>query len=657
MSTQSKSGENPFERAQNNRAVLAEFAVFKNRYLAGLRTIKESPARAAWARNVDMSIRRLPENLVNRIAAGEVVERPASALKELVENAVDSGARNIAVRLSAGGIDLIEVSDNGCGMSPADMALALERHATSKLPDEDIELVATLGFRGEALPSIASVSTLTLESRVGNVEGWRRVVNHGVLTGEGPAALPSGTRVRVENLFGKVPARRKFLRSPRAEYAAALDTIKRLAMARPDIGFTVEHDGRRVLSVQPDMERPERVAALTSAELIDNSVGLDFQREGVRLGGIASLPTYNRGVADHQFLFVNGRPVKDKLLIGAVRGAYAEMLARDRHAVVALFLDLPLTEVDVNVHPAKTEVRIREPALIRGMIVSGLRHALDQSGFRAVQRPAADALAAWQQEPVRTVQGDIFASPRPAYQNNYAPAFPSLAEKRSSFADLAQIEGEDLAPLMGRAAAATEAVPESRQHPLGVARGQVANTYIVAEAEDGLVIVDQHAAHERLVLERMRKAMAQTGGAVPSQTLLLPQVVELDEPACDRLEARLEELSAFGLELERFGPGAMLVRATPAMLGGGDAKALVEDLADDLAAYDQALSLKERIDHVAATMACHGSVRAGRVLSVPEMNALLREMEVTPHSGQCNHGRPTWVKLALGDVEKLFGRK
>ncbi len=604
-----------------------------------------------------MSIRRLPENLVNRIAAGEVVERPASALKELVENAVDSGATIISVRLGAGGIDLIEVTDNGCGMSPTDMALALERHATSKLPDEDIELVSTLGFRGEALPSIASVSMLTLESRVGNAEGWRRVVDHGVLTGEGPAALPSGTRVRVENLFGKVPARRKFLRSTRAEYAAALDTIKRLAMARPDIGFTVEHDGRRVLSVQPDMERPERVASLTSAELIDNSVGLDFQREGVRLGGIASLPTYNRGVADHQFLFVNGRPVKDKLLIGAVRGAYAEMLARDRHAVVALFLDLPPTEVDVNVHPAKTEVRFREPSLIRGMIVSGLRHALDQSGFRAVQHPAADALAAWQQEPVRTSQGDIFANPRTAYQNHYATAFPSLAEKRNSFGDLGQIEGEDLAPLMGRAATATEAVPESRQHPLGVARGQVANTYIVAEAEDGLVIVDQHAAHERLVLERMRKAMAQAGGAVPSQALLLPQVVELDEPACDRLEARLAELSAFGLDLERFGPGAMLVRATPAMLGGGDAKALIEDLADDLAAYDQALSLKERIDHVAATMACHGSVRAGRVLSVPEMNALLREMEVTPHSGQCNHGRPTWVKLALGDVEKLFGRK
>lgn len=604
-----------------------------------------------------MSIRRLPESLVNRIAAGEVVERPASALKELVENAIDSGARNIAVRLASGGIDLIEVTDDGCGMSPDDMALALERHATSKLPGEDIDLVATLGFRGEALPSIASVSTLTMESRVGVLEGWRRVVDHGVLTHEGPAALPPGTRVRVENLFGKVPARRKFLRSARAEYAAALDTIKRLAMARPDIGFAVEHDGRRVLAVQPDMERPERVAALTNAELIDNSVGLDFEREGVRLGGIASLPTYNRGIADHQFLFVNGRPVKDKLLIGAVRGAYAEMLARDRHAVVALFLDLPFTEVDVNVHPAKTEVRFREPALIRGMIVSGLRHALDQSGFRAVQRPSADALSAWQQEPVRTAQGDIFAAPRTYYQGNYAPAFSSLAEKRTSFADMGRIEGEDLAPLMGRAAEATEPVPESRSHPLGVARGQVANTYIVAEAEDGLVIVDQHAAHERLVLERMRGAMEQAGGVVPSQALLLPQVVELDEPACDRLEARVAELSAFGLELERFGAGAMLVRATPAMLGGGDAKGLVEDLADDLAAYDEALSLKERIDHVAATMACHGSVRAGRVLSVPEMNALLREMEVTPHSGQCNHGRPTWVKLALGDVEKLFGRK
>ena len=645
------------------RAVLAEFAVFKNRYLAGLRTIKESPEPSAWARNLLMSIRRLPENLVNRIAAGEVVERPASALKELVENAIDSRARNISVRMGAGGIDLVEVTDDGCGMSPSDMALALERHATSKLPDEDIEMVSTLGFRGEALPSIASVSKMTLESRPAGAEGWTRTVDHGVVTGEGPAALPQGTRVRVENLFGNVPARRKFLRSPRAEYAAALDTMKRLAMARPDIGFVVEHDGRRVLAVQPTTMRPERVAALTSHELIDNSVALDFEREGVRLGGVASLPTYNRGVADHQFLFVNGRPVKDRLLIGAVRGAYAEMLARDRHAVVALFLDLPPTLVDVNVHPAKTEVRFRDPALIRGMIVSGLRHALDQSGFRSVQRPSADALAAWQQEPIQTAQGDIFARPAAlgatAYQGNYGqrPVYSSAHESRSSFADLGPIPGEDLAPLWGRAAEANEPVPDRARNPLGVARGQVANTYIVAEAEDGLVIVDQHAAHERLVLERMRKAMAAAGGNVPAQALLLPIVVELEEPACDRLEARVEELSAFGLDIERFGSGAMLVRATPAVLGDGDAKGLLEDLADDLAAYDDALSLKERIDHVAATMACHGSVRAGRVLSVTEMNALLREMEITPHSGQCNHGRPTWVKLALSDVEKLFGRK
>ena len=609
-------------------------------------------------------IRRLPEGLVNRIAAGEVVERPAAALKELVENAIDAGSANISVLLLNGGLDLIEVTDDGCGMAPDEIALALERHATSKLPDEAIELVATLGFRGEALPSIASVSRLTIESRPRDAsEGWRRVVDHGELAGEGPAALPPGTRIRVEQLFAKVPARRKFLRSPRSEYAAALDVVRRLAMARPDLGFMLEHDGRRTLAVQGGETLAERVARIIARDLADDGILIDVARGTARLIGIAGLPTYNRGVADHQYLFVNGRPVKDRLLIGAVRGAYAEMLARDRHAVVALFLDLPPTLVDVNVHPAKTEVRFRDPAIIRGMIVSGLRHALDQSGFRAVQRPSADALSAWQQEPIQTAQGDIFARPATlgatAYQGQYGQrhSYPSVYENRSSFADLGAIPGEDLAPLWGRAAVAHEPVPERASHPLGVARGQVANTYIVAEAEDGLVIVDQHAAHERLVLERMRKAMAAAGGAVPSQALLLPQVVELDEPACDRLEARADELSAFGLDLERFGPAAMLVRATPAVLGDGDAKGLLEDLADDLAAYDEALSLKERIDHVAATMACHGSVRAGRVLSVTEMNALLREMEVTPHSGQCNHGRPTWVKLALGDVEKLFGRK
>ncbi len=604
-----------------------------------------------------MSIRRLPDALINRIAAGEVVERPASALKELVENSIDAGAQNISIRLGAGGLDLVEVTDDGCGMTLEEIALALERHATSKLPDDNIDQVLTMGFRGEALPSIASVSKFSVESRVRGGEGWSRVVDHGQLVSEGPAAIPPGTRVRVENLFANIPARRKFLRSPRAEYAAALDAVRRLAMARPDIGFTLEHDGRRTLAVQPGMDRPERVAALTAPELAENSVGLDFQREGISLGGIASLPTYNRGVADHQYLFVNGRPVKDRLLVGAVRGAYAEMLARDRHAVVALFLDVPPSEVDVNVHPAKTEVRFRDPALVRGLIVSGLRHAIDLAGFRSVQRPAEAALANWQQEPVRTMQGDIFAAQSVAYQGDYArrQSYPAVSESRSSFADLAAIAGEELAPLMGRAEPSIEAVPEAVRHPLGVARGQVAATYIVAEAEDGLVIVDQHAAHERLVLERMRSATAQ--GRVATQGLLVPEVVELEETACDRLETRLAEFADLGLEIERFGPAAMLVRSVPALLGTKDVQALVRDLADDLAAYDEAISLKERLDHVAATMACHGSVRAGRVLNVAEMNALLREMEVTPRSGQCNHGRPTWVKLALGDVEKLFGRK
>jgi DNA mismatch repair protein MutL len=405
-------------------------------------------------------------------------------------------------------------------------------------------------------------------------------------------------------------------------------------MARPDIAFSVEHDGRRVLQVQGGETRPERVAALTDRALFDNSVAIDFEREGLVLGGVAGLPTFNRGVADHQYLFVNGRPVKDRLLIGAVRAAYQDLLARDRHPVLALFIDLPGDEVDVNVHPAKTEVRFRDPGGIRGLIVGGLRHALDEGGHRSAQRPSAGALGNWQPEPMRS------------------PSFPLPNPGQSSVWDRHQSYA---APLQARAEPAVEAVPHAASFPLGVARGQVAATYIVAEAEDGLVLVDQHAAHERLVLERMRKAMA--NGGVARQALLLPEVVELDEPACDRIEARLEELAEMGLELERFGPRAILVRATPAMLGAGDIKGLVTDLGDELAAFDSALSLKEKLDLVAATMACHGSVRAGRLLSVAEMNALLREMEVTPHSGQCNHGRPTWVKLAHGDIEKLFGRK
>ncbi|HEX8223548.1 MAG TPA: DNA mismatch repair endonuclease MutL [Allosphingosinicella sp.] len=606
-----------------------------------------------------MSIRRLPEHLVNRIAAGEVVERPASALKELVENSIDAGATRIAVSLGGGGTTRIEVADDGCGMAPADIALALERHATSKLPGDAIEAVTTLGFRGEALPSIASVARLAVESRVRGSDGWSRIVDNGRLEAEGPAALPPGTRIRVENLFARVPARRKFLRSERSEYAACLDVVKRLAMARPDIGFSLEHDGRRTLSVQPGEDRPARVAALTDRALHENSVALSYDRGPARLGGVAGLPTFNRGVADHQYLFVNGRPVKDRLLIGAVRAAYQDLLARDRHPVVALFIDLPGEEVDVNVHPAKTEVRFRDPAGIRGLIVGGLRNALDSAGFRSVQRAAVDV--PWQTSPspqggegwgegALSGQGGLYDRRSPSYVGAPSP-YPStrwgegtgVREDRSDFAPAARGESAFAPP------------PEAGSFPLGVARGQVAATYIVAEAEDGLILVDQHAAHERLVLERMRRAMA--NGGVARQALLLPEVVELDEPACDRLEARIAELTEMGLELERFGARAVLVRATPAILGNGDVKGLVTDLADELAAFDDALALKEKLDHVAATMACHGSVRAGRILSVAEMNALLREMEVTPHSGQCNHGRPTWVKLAHGDIEKLFGRK
>ncbi|MEM1133672.1 MAG: DNA mismatch repair endonuclease MutL [Pseudomonadota bacterium] len=611
-----------------------------------------------------MPIRKLPDALINRIAAGEVVERPASALKEIIENAIDAGAQNIAIRLSGGGLESFAVRDDGCGMDRKEMALALERHATSKLPDDAIEQVTTLGFRGEALPSIASVAKMQLISRTTEGDGWSITMDHGQKIADGPAATMKGTEIIVSDMFAKVPARRKFLRTPRSEYAACTDVVKRLAMARPDIGFKLEHDGRTAINVQPGQDKLARVAALTARGLADNSIAIHLEREGVTLSGVAGLPTFNRGVADHQFLFVNDRPVKDRMLTGAVRAAYAEMLARDRHPVVALYLTVPASEVDVNVHPAKTEVRFRNAAMIRGMIVSGLRRALDENGFRAVQRPAESALDRWQAEPVKA--DPSFFSPAPSGEGAGGwgrPASTALMDSphpnpSPEGAGLSLRENPDsyvYAEPLGRAEPATEAVPDSIQHPLGVARGQVDKTYIVAEAEDGLVIVDQHAAHERLVLERMRAA--KQGAAIPSQGLLVPEIVELEETACDRLEARIKDMAALGLEAERFGPTAMAVRSVPAMLKKVDIAQLMQDLADELAGLGDMLSLNERIEHVAATMACHGSVRAGRVLNVAEMNALLREMEQTPHSGQCNHGRPTWVKLAHEDIEKLFGRK
>ena len=594
-----------------------------------------------------MSIRRLPPELINRIAAGEVVERPASALKELVENSLDAGARTVAVRLSAGGLELVEVADDGCGMTPDEMRLSLERHATSKMPDDAIDRVTSLGFRGEALPSVASVARLTLESRPRGSDGWRIAIDHGEPAGEGPAALPPGTRIRVEGLFDKVPARRKFLRSPRAEYAACLDVAKRLAMARSDVAFTLDHDGRRILTLQP-AEPPARVAELLTHELDRHGIGIDCARDGLRLTGVISLPTFNRGLADQQYLFVNRRPVKDRLLVGALRAAYRDLIARDRHPIAALFLDVPLEEVDVNVHPAKTEVRFRDPSAVRGLIIGGLRRVLDEESQRSAAREQAAAPVMWTSS--ASYDDALTRHPREsggpaALDESGIPAFAgmtSLRENQRLF---------DHAPA-ARAEPAVEPVPS---FPLGVARGQVAATYIVAEAEDGLVIVDQHAAHERLVLERMREA--REGGAVARQALLIPEVVELEEPDCDRLEAAAAELGEMGLDVERFGATSMLVRAVPAALGKTDAAGLLADLSAEIAELGGPLSLRDKLDHVAATIACHGSVRAGRILSVAEMNALLREMEITPRSGQCNHGRPTWVKLGHGEIERLFGRK
>ena len=597
-------------------------------------------------------IRRLPDTLVNQIAAGEVVERPAAALKELVENALDAGARHILVDLENGGIDHLSVTDDGHGMIADQLRLAIERHATSKLPTGDLSAIATLGFRGEALPSIASVATLTLTSRTSDGEGWRLIIDNGRTVADGPAATPPGTCVAVDGLFAAVPARRKFLKTERSELAACLDVVRRLAMARADVGFEVRHGGRRLLAVAAGSDagpvaQIARLAALLGPDFADNAVAIDLERgmgdagDSIRLGGLAGIPTYHRGVADHQFLFVNGRPVKDRLLVGALRGAYQDLLARDRHPVVALFLDVPADFVDVNVHPAKTEVRFRDAALVRGLLVSGVRRALDAAGHRATTTISGAALAAFAAPTAFAALGGA----APAQHLGEAPqlftAFPGLAAPA----------GAGASPT----AAVVVLAPRAADHPLGVARGQVANTYIVAETEDALILVDQHAAHERLTLERMKSALGQ--GAVASQALLLPQLVELDEMAAARVIERAAELAELGLEVEGFGATAVLVRATPALLGTTDAVALVRDLADDLGTWGSAITLKERLDSVAATMACHGSVRAGRVLGLAEMNALLRAMEVTPHSGQCNHGRPTWVRLAKGDIEKLFGRR
>ena len=608
-----------------------------------------------------MAIRLLPTSVVNRIAAGEVIERPGAAVKELVENAIDAGACRIEIVLADGGRSLIAVTDDGDGMAPEDLELAVERHATSKLPGDDLVDIKSLGFRGEALPSIGAVSRLSLTSRRRGAEAaWRLDIEAGEKRGPVPAALTGGalaggalaggTRVEVRDLFYATPARLKFLKAERTERGHAIDAVNRLAMAHPSIAFRLG-DGERSYLDYPaaagDLPgaRLERLGAIMGRDFAANALAIDAEREGLRLTGYAGVPTLNRGTARAQYLFVNGRPVRDRLLNGAVRGAYADFLARDRHPLLALFLEAPTDSVDVNVHPAKAEVRFRDAGLVRGLIVGALKHALAEAGHRASTTLADYALGA-----VRPGAGGTVP------YHHHASAVPrGLAEAAARYQapDGAVLPG--LGAPTAAVAVAVDAAEGAEDFPLGAARAQLHETYIIAQTGDGIVIVDQHAAHERLVYERMKQALA--NGGVARQGLLMPEVVELDEASAGRLAARAEDLAELGLTLEAFGPGAVVVRETPALLGQVDVQGLVRDLADELAELGDSFALKEKLEEVCATMACHGSVRAGRRLNGPEMNALLREMEVTPHSGQCNHGRPTYVELKLADIEKLFGRR
>ena len=603
-----------------------------------------------------MTIRLLPQGVVNRIAAGEVVERPASTVKELVENAIDAGARRIEIVLREGGKSFISVSDDGVGMTSEELGLAVMRHATSKLPDDDLSHIVTLGFRGEALPAIGSVSRLSITSRAkGYDEAWTITVEGGNKSDPAPAAQAEGTRIEVRDLFFAVPARLKFLKTTRTELNHAVDAVKRLAMAHPAIAFALFDDTRAKIKLDAAQgelfeARLARLGAVMGKDFADNALIIDAERAGFRLTGYAGLPTLNRGNTLSQYLFVNGRPVRDRLLTGAVRGAYQDFLARDRHPEVALFLEAPAGMVDVNVHPAKAEVRFSDPGLVRGLIVGALKHALAAAGHRAATTVSAAALGAFEPHTGVAVMGGAISrglgEAAAAYQ---APLSPTASEPvlsglgapaaASPGTGMEDDGGDDLAV----------------QYPLGASRGQLHETYIVAQTRDGIVIVDQHAAHERLVYERMKRALAEKG--VARQLLLIPEVVELDEAACARLVGRADELAELGLALEAFGDGAVVVRETPALLGETNVQGLVRDLADDLAALGEGLSLRERLEDVCGTLACHGSVRAGRRLNLAEMNALLREMEATPHSGQCNHGRPTYVELKLADIEKLFGRR
>jgi DNA mismatch repair protein MutL len=592
-----------------------------------------------------MPIRRLDPILVDRIAAGEVVERPASAVKELVENALDAGATRIDVAIEAGGKRLIRVIDDGCGMDEHDLALAIERHATSKIPDGDLTNIATLGFRGEALPSIAAVADLTIETRAkGAPHGFAIRVEAGEKRGLSACAWPRGTKIEARALFTATPARLKFLKTERTETSAIVDVVKRLAMAHPQVRFFLSADSGALFDYGAcGDDQARRIFQVLGEDFAANAFEVDAAREGVRLSGLAGLPTYSRGNAQMQYIYVNGRPIRDKLFAGAIRAAYLDYLSSDRHPVVALFIECDPRIVDVNVHPAKAEVRFADPGLVRGLVVGALKQALAEKSGRSADtnaRAAIDALA--------RANGAQHRAPAPAnWSVTHSPYAPA------GFEETPQAAFDAGAPMAD--SRAHDAPAADVDSPLGAARAQLHETYIIAQSRDGLVIVDQHAAHERIVYEKLKRQREETG--VARQILLIPAVVELDDSRMNALAPALSELAALGLLLESFGPGAVLVRETPALLGEIDCKRLVEDIADLLAEDGDARGLSRRLDHVLATCACHHSIRAGRRLSAPEMNALLREMETTPGAGQCNHGRPTYIKLKLADIEKLFGRR
>ncbi len=609
-----------------------------------------------------MTLRILPETLVNRIAAGEVVERPASVVKELVENAIDAGARHIDVVLRDGGKSFISVSDDGEGLSRDDLELAVERHATSKLAGDDLVEIVTLGFRGEALASIGAIARMTLTARAAAMdEAWSITVEGGRKSQPIPAAHPIGARVEIRDLFYATPARLKFLKTSRTELNHAIDVVKRLAMAQPAIAFSFHDDDLLKLRLDPAQgdlfsARLDRLGAVMGREFADNAVPVDAEREGLHLTGYVGLPTLNRANAQAQYLLVNGRPVRDRLLAGAVRGAYQDVLARDRHPLLALFLDVAPEMVDVNVHPAKTEVRFRDAGLVRGLIVGAIKHALADAGHLTATTHSAAALGAFSHETA------IRGTPYGGGSGHGARLPPGLAEAAAAYhAPLpGQAMGQALPGLSTPPGAiAEEGISaddlEALEYPLGAARGQLHGTYIVAQTRDGIVIVDQHAAHERLVYERMKRAIE--GDAIERQGMLIPEVVELEEAQAQRLVARADELAELGLVFEAFGAGAVMVREVPALLGEANLQGLMRDLADEIAEYGAGLSLSQKLEEVCSTLACHSSVRAGRALNIAEMNALLREMEATPNSGQCSHGRPTYVELKLSDIEKLFGRR